>query len=458
MEVFNHYLPWTKKRVQQISPSLWKELLAPCVNIIQDQNVPITNLMVLLYGKINRKADFSTFRKRCELISWFDDYGRSIYNIDLLEDVLAGRHCDEPKLVPGGVNLVGYSRGRLGLGEDLRGYASLLDSLKVNYTVYHIGHPTDDPISYNHPKEDKIKYDRSIFFLNAIELSKFVSTYGDITKSFGRSVAIPPWELSEAPIEWKSTLSQFEEVWGISRFTTSALKNVCPNVKYSAPVVLPLSDRSRLTKSRDSLFRFAFIFDAGSYEARKNPLAVIRSFQSAFHSNQAVELVVKASNIRSSVYWDEVCRVGKSDRRIKIISKLYTREELEFFWQSIDCYVSLHCSEGFGRTIAEAIQREIPVISTAFSGSMDMFPDDYPWLVDYEMKDIGEGMYPFCGGLQWAYASECSAAKKMRDVFTQRGNKAINLITENSRRYLESNFELDGGDRQISRWLKCEKV
>ena len=36
-----------------------------------------------------------------------------------------------------------------------------------------------------------------------------------------------------------------------------------------------------------------------------------------------------------------------------------------------DCYISLHRSEGFGLTLAEAMSLEKPVIATAYSGNLD---------------------------------------------------------------------------------------
>ena len=173
MDVFNHYLPWTYKRLSLLPENVWQQLFSPSENVEQDQTYPITNLMVLLYQKITNECDLSTFKKRASLVRWYEIYGKSIFNIEELETKLnyqtQKRH--EP-LKSNGVNLVGYSRGRLGLGEDLRAYAELLKHKGIAFSIVHIGHPTDDPLSFSSPFENGVIFDKSIFFINAIECNK----------------------------------------------------------------------------------------------------------------------------------------------------------------------------------------------------------------------------------------------------------------------------------------------
>ena len=388
MDIFNQYLPWTPKRLRSISASVWDQLFSPAQGITQDQSETISNLMVLLSQKIGRQTDLSTFKKRAELVCWYNQFGRSIYNIDELQRLLSQTNVQEKKLRPGGVNLVGYSRGRLGLGEDIRGYAALLDNSGVQYSIIHIGHPSDDPFLYKHSNEGEALYNKSIFFLNAIEITKLLGIYDNFEQHFGSVVAVPPWELENVPEEWSSTLAPFDEVWGISEFTTTALQKVHSNVHYAAPVVMPLNESCVKGKRVGSPFRFLFIFDAGSFIERKNPLAIVQAFQHAFCSSEHVELILKVANETDSQHWNTVKQKAASDRRIKIMSGLMTSNELEMVWRTADCYVSLHRSEGFGRTIAEAILRKLPVIATGYSGSTDLFPNDYPWLVDYELESV----------------------------------------------------------------------
>ena len=68
----------------------------------------------------------------------------------------------------------------------------------------------------------------------SIEAAKLLNIVDDLSAAFGYTTIIPPWELESAPEEWAATLSSFDEVWGISNFTTKALSRVHSSVKYSA--------------------------------------------------------------------------------------------------------------------------------------------------------------------------------------------------------------------------------
>ncbi|MDO6567891.1 glycosyltransferase [Alteromonas sp. 1_MG-2023] len=457
MDLFNHFIPWTKKRVSSLTPKIWEQLFAPSQNIKQDQSIIVTNLIVLLYQKINGNIDVSTYKNRAKIVGWFEQYGRSIFNVDELELSYSNILKDPEKLIPGGVNLVGYSRGRLGLGEDIRCYASLLDDMGVDYSILHIGHPSDDPQAYTHPNEGRLRFDKSVIFLNPIEIPKLLNIYDDFNGSFGSAVAVPPWELENVPDEWTSTLAPFDEVWGISEFTTTALRKVHGNVHYAAPVVMPLNESGVKDKRASSSFRFLFIFDAGSFIERKNPLAIVQAFQQAFSTSEDVELILKVANETDSAHWETVKRKASSDHRIKIVSRLMTQSELELLWRTADCYVSLHRSEGFGRTLAEAILRKIPVITTKYSGSTDLFPNDYPWFVDYKLMLVEDSAYPLACNSRWANVSIQDSVEKMRAVRATKNDISLQYVTDNAVDFLTKKFNFKNDSRPITRWLECEK-
>lgn len=453
MDVFNHYLPWTYKRLSLLPESIWQQLFSPSENVEQDQTYPITNLMVLLYQKITNECDLSTFKKRASLIRWYETYGKSIFNIEELETKL--NHQTQKRHEPfktNGVNLVGYSRGRLGLGEDLRAYAALLKHKGIAFSIVHIGHPTDDPLSFSSAFENGVIFDKSIFFINAIEAAKLLEVVEDLSATFGYTTIIPPWELEYAPGEWAAILDSFDEVWGISHFTTKALSRIHASVKYSAPVVLPFKYESEKRKKYTSPFRFLFIFDAGSYIERKNPLATVRAFQLAFAKDENVELVLKVSNSSDTKHWEKVKLKALSDTRIKIVDKLLTSAELEQLWDSANCYVSLHRSEGFGRTVAEALVRKLPVVATAYSGSNDLFPDDYPLLVEFNLVKINKGEYPSSTNATWADPNIKSASALMRYVFEYCETEQITKWRESGAEHVQQNFVLHSKSRPLDGW------
>jgi glycosyltransferase involved in cell wall biosynthesis len=56
---------------------------------------------------------------------------------------------------------------------------------------------------------------------------------------------------------------------------------------------------------------------------------------------------------------------------IELIDRTLCYDELEKLYQASDVLVSLHRSEGFGLPIAEAMLHGLPVVATAWSGSVD---------------------------------------------------------------------------------------
>lgn len=131
MSIFDDYLPWTPERLNNIPDAELHNLLKTREDVTQDQSVPITNLMVLLYNKQHGHIDLTLFKSRRRLVEWFRLFGQSIYNLDSFFAVIH-RTSSHSITKEKGINLVGYSKGQLGLGEDLRAFAKVLDRFNVS--------------------------------------------------------------------------------------------------------------------------------------------------------------------------------------------------------------------------------------------------------------------------------------------------------------------------------------
>ena len=67
-----------------------------------------------------------------------------------------------------------------------------------------------------------------------------------------------------------------------------------------------------------------------------------------------------------------------------------------------DCYVSLHRSEGFGLTIAEAMAFGKPAIATGYSGNLAFMDEETSYLVPYSLTTLEEAVGPYPAGTVWA--------------------------------------------------------
>src|SRR5262249_16789407 len=104
---------------------------------------------------------------------------------------------------------------------------------------------------------------------------------------------------------------------------------------------------------------------------------------------------------------------------IRIIDAIFSRKETVSLMKAADSYVSLHRSEGFGLTMAEAMSAGKPVIATAFSGNMEFMTPANSYLVKYSLTEIDREYGPYREGF-WADPDLDHAAELMRHVFANR--------------------------------------
>ena len=102
---------------------------------------------------------------------------------------------------------------------------------------------------------------------------------------------------------------------------------------------------------------------------------------------------------------------------IKIIDGYLYRDEVNALISLCDSYISLHRSEGFGLTMAEAMYLGKPVIATGFSGNIDFMNINNSYLVRYKLVEIDKDTGPYRKGHTWAQPDIGHAAELMRYVY-----------------------------------------
>lgn len=185
-----------------------------------------------------------------------------------------------------------------------------------------------------------------------------------------RIVGYWAWELPRAPAEWRTAGRYVHEVWVPSLFTANAVRDIGPPV-HVLPHPLTAPDE-RPPRKAGRPFTVLTVFDMASSFARKNPLAAIRSFRTAFGDDAAARLVVKFSN--GGVYPEGVALLEREKgdvANVELRGETLTRTAMDALYAEADVVLSLHRSEGFGLVIAEAMLRGLPVVATDWSGSQD---------------------------------------------------------------------------------------
>ena len=273
-------------------------------------------------------------------------------------------------------------------------------------------------------------------------------------------IAMWYWEFGQVPAEWRRIASSLDEVWAPSRFVAHALRevlevpvmNLTPGVEVGE--VIPFN-RSLLGVPQSHTL-FLFIFDAGSVAERKNPLGLISAFRRAFRSDDKTTLVIKAGNLR--MHPEEASRLRAAARRAGaiILDQILPRGELNGLIQACDCYVSLHRSEGFGLTMAEAMLLGKPVIATAYSANLEFMDRGNSLLIGYELVRVGRQIGPYSKDLLWAEPSVVEAAEAMRWIH-ENADEA-RALGERARISAEETLSLQAAGKRFARRLEEIKM
>lgn len=376
------------------------------------------------------------------------------------------------KIVPNqGINVVGYLLGAMGLGEDARQMTYCLDEIGI--ATAPINAPMEGPACLVKDLEDRLStnpvYPVGIYCLPPTDMLRlFLEAPTKFWRSGEYRIGAWPWELPRWPERYAELLCGVDEIWALSTYVEQCFSALghCP--VYRMPIAVEIPQPNENLRARFGInkrvFTFFTLFDGASWLSRKNPAAAVRAFSLAFPKKQygeSVGLVVKAMNIDiGHTQWQEVVSMANADPRISIINEYLDRQELINLMASLDCYISLHRSEGFGRVIAEAMLLEKVVVVTNFSGNMDFCLDDTAYLVDGPLIPLKDKDYILGDGQYWCDPDLEKAADRMREVLEDDTKRR--QIACNGRDFVQKNYSrvsvrnaLDVRLRQIFSDLSC---
>ena len=320
-----------------------------------------------------------------------------------------------------GVNLVGYLSSRRGVGEAARQILAALEDNDVPVaTIDAPTTPDEITAALEELDEDDYPYDFNLICVNADMLPAVATALGRPFVDRRHSVGVWFWETSDFPERWIPSFDYVNEVWVATEHIADALRDISSTAVQT--IRLPVQPVPAADLSRDQLgmpegFCFLFVFDYRSVFARKNPLGLVEAFCRAFEPGSGPSLVIKS--ICGDEFPEQRQMLAKaiSERPdIHLIEDRVPIEEKNAMMASCDCYVSLHRSEGFGLTMAEAMYVGRPVIATAYSGNLDFMTEQNSYLVPHGMTEIGPGSDPYPPNGRWADPDLDSAAQLMRQV------------------------------------------
>jgi len=322
------------------------------------------------------------------------------------------------------INIVGDLFSESGLGSVTR---QIIDSIDGRYQYQIINLPLSLKSRQQAPSSLKnigtrLKPGITIFIGNPEILPKAMLRLNPWRLINNYNIGVWFWELEKLPPPWRHIAPLVDEVWAQSHFVQQVFKAYSRQVEvmpFSLDAVVPSQKTRADLGLPDKSFIFLFTFDYLSHAARKNPQAVIDSFQQAFGASEEVLLVIKTVNsdqIRGGVANLEN-RIGQSSN-IVFLDEYFQYKDLLRLIQLANCYVSLHRSEGLGLGLAEAMKLGTLVIATNYSGNTDFMSAEDALLVDYTLIPVQNGDYPYSKGNVWAEPCQSDAIEQMKYAFT----------------------------------------
>jgi len=359
-----------------------------------------------------------------------NDFGRcSIPGLDPRKNFAFVKHLRENvsarQRMPCLVNYSGYLSAQSGMGESARSMRATLEQSGVVFRGMALPHlqatyaraPTR-PDLFGWPMSCA---DVSITVANP-DSAHLVESFLPQAYWAGKNVGYWVWETEDLPLRFKMSQRLFDEIWTPSQYAADAISRtvdcpvrVLPHTLDAAALDGAQSNRQRFGLPQDATL-FGFMFDPQSVIERKNVGGLIKAFREAFRDRDNCYLVLKVNGKTLGAYDYEMIRAAADWDRILFVEATLSRSDTFDFIKSLDAYVSLHRSEGFGLTCAVAMALGLPVIASNYSGNLEFMTDDNSLLIPVKViqTDRPYGAYP--AGTCWGDPNLDAAVQAMRSM------------------------------------------
>jgi glycosyltransferase involved in cell wall biosynthesis len=362
-----------------------------------------------------------------------------------------------------GINVIGSADAVSGMGEDARALSEALLDAGVQHAVFNVRYPAQivptDRFGLEAYVSDRPLYPVNVFCLPPFETARLKLTYGDNLFSGRYNVGYWPWELSSLPPSWHFAFEIVDEIWASSRFLVGVFRQLTSTPVTYMPPYVGVGEVCPFARERFGLTPtdvvFLSMFDFNSYVARKNPMAAIEAFRLAFQEEDGSErLLIKTINGQVNPQaLAELRQLAATDPRIVIADGSLARSDVCGLLKDVDCLVSLHRSEGFGRILAEAMLLGTPVIATDWSGSASFVNKTTGLPVSYTLRSVRADEYVYTQGSTWAEPSIEDAARKMRLV--RHNPRVVASIAAAAGQAVRQTYGLGAAASRLKAWISA---
>lgn len=340
------------------------------------------------------------------------------------------------------VNYHGFFDGNFGIAEATRLNAAAMENagIKVNRISY--SSDTLEKFESNTEADALI----NIFHINSNVTHEFFSKNQDINLAGHYNIVYWAWEFPEVSDKTVEFLNIFDELWVPSDFCVNIFTKYTgiPVMRFSHPIQkLAPSDEFNFEEYhiKPGTHVYITIFDSLSTTIRKNPEATIEAFINVFKDDPESVLIVKTHNLDRSKDAQKVVEKYAGISNIIIINEHFSKEKLHSMIQKSDVLISLHGSEGFGLTMAEAMSYGKIVVGTGYSGNLDFMNVNNSFLVQYSFIKTSNTKGLIAEGLTLAKPDLQDATQKL--LYIKNNFKSLHSIKESAEAQIRDHFSLE---------------
>ena len=326
----------------------------------------------------------------------------------------------DPSL-PAAVSVVGYLNAESGIGEAVRTTARAMEIAGLSVVKHTLR--AEGFANLERVKEDIEQRPARVLYLH-VNADRTLSTIASLSPSVveGRyRIGYWAWELGYFPDAWDGAIDAVDEIWVPSQFVAEAIrrKTKKPVTLIPHPVAIVPGDREAgrqaIGVEDPETMVITSVFDTRSFIKRKNPLGAIEAFRRAFHNPRTsnVVLVLKSHGPITSGLAQKVYAEAARTPGVVVRHEVFSADKMADLREATDILFSPHRSEGFGLNIAEAMASGKVVLATGWSGNTDFMTSTNSVSIDYDLRPLAPGDYPFAQNQVWAEPNLDHAAQQL---------------------------------------------
>lgn len=350
---------------------------------------------------------------------------------------LRQRVVDEIRAAKAGdwINFSGYLGSRTGMGESSRSNLALLRS---------IGRPVAVRAMPVRDAEEMVREDSLQFGLHAPHARTSITVANADSLDTARRllpreywgehrIGYWVWETEVLPPRFATAGEWFDEIWTPSEYSAEAIRATVDTPVHVVPHVVDFPEIDAAGPNRSlwglpvDATLFGFMFDPKSVLERKNVTGLIDAFLDAVRPEDDAFLVLKSNDRGGGAlpYERIKARAKSHPDRIVFLETFLDRRQTVTFMKSLDVYVSLHRSEGFGLTCAEAMACGLPVIASGYSGNLDFMSPKTSRLVETRPVVTERAHGPYPAGSRWGAPDHDDAVAAIREMLDAKRRASV---------------------------------